>query len=65
MLSAMSGKTFWRVNAVLSNTPSCTMVRESRMASEMMELPAVSLEISIDIRIGTPARVSELKILQN
>ena len=32
------------------------------MASEMIALQAVSLEISIDIRIGTPARVSELKI---
>ena len=41
------------------------MLRDARMASEMIELPAVSLEISIDIRIGTPARVSELKIRQN
>ena len=65
MLKAMSGSTFWRVSAVLSSTPSWTRLRESRIASEMIEFPAVSLEISSDIRIGTPARVSELKIRQN
>ena len=41
------------------------MALDARMESETIELPDVSLEISREERIGTPAAVSELKIRQN
>jgi hypothetical protein len=65
MLIASSGKTFNLPSARLRGMPCNTSSRLWLIAPAITALPVISLTISSDKRIGTPARVSELKVRQN